>query len=148
MTEMPHDPASQRTATRATLSKEWIANQVLLDWMSAPNAPNWVNKLVTDKDLPEGHWALYALQKHVIPLLSSLQAQGDLPKKLSMVSLGCGSAHIEESLIRDFRWPIAELCGLEFDLDLRAAAKHRFEAYQHICSSFEFYDFNKSVLRN
>jgi len=102
----------QETATRTTLSEQWKEAQRRLDWMHVPNAPNWINKLVSGKDLPAGHWAHYACERHVRPLLERRLQQDPSIRGLSMVSLGCGSAHIEElyailpeNLKYDLRWP-------------------------------------------
>ena len=130
------------TATRATLAEQWHQSRCRLDWMHVPNAPNWINKLVSCKDLPDGHWAQYACESHVRPLLERRCKQDPLTRGLSMVSLGCGSAHIEETLIGSFAWPIAELKGLEYDDALRDDAAKRFARFTHICSNFDFFDFN------
>lgn len=58
-----------------------------------------------------------------------------------MVSLGCGDAHIETSLISEFGWPVGSLLGLEYDAELRKSAAGRFEA-SDTTASFEFFDFN------
>ncbi|WP_046864952.1 class I SAM-dependent methyltransferase [Microvirga massiliensis] len=125
-----------QTATRATLSEEWKASRALLDWMHAPNMANYVNKLVSGRELEEGgHWAIYAREKFV-------RALGDHRRTgLSMVSLACGAAHIEESLLQ-FGWPVSRVLGLEYDSELRRAAAERFAKIDGVEARFEFYDFN------
>ena len=126
---------SQQTATRATLSPDWVAQQVQVDWMTAPNMAEYVNKLVSGRSLPDaGHWALHALREHVGPLAQRRGA-------LSMLSLGCGNGHIEAALIHQFSWPITRLTGYEYDEALRQAATARF-AGQGPEAAFAFFDFN------
>ena len=92
------------TATRATLSEKWQNSRKLLDWMHVPGVSDYVNGLVSGKNLGSGgHWALYAKWKHLQPLANKLN------RKLKMVSLGCGSGHIEASLCNEFQWPIARV---------------------------------------
>jgi SAM-dependent methyltransferase len=137
----------QITATRTTLSKEWQENQHKIDWMHAPNMACYVNSLVSGKRLDEnGHWAIYARDKHVQLIQDRRIAemgknQGNAPQ-LNMMSLGCGSGHIEESLIKDFLWPIKSLTGLEYDSALRESASSRFSAIETCDADFEFFDFN------
>jgi SAM-dependent methyltransferase len=142
---MEEKQVQQLTATRATLSDEWKSNNLLLDWMHAPGAANSVNKMVSGKDLPTGHWAQYAKERHILPLLKRLRDSGSRQEGLRMVSLGCGSAHIEKSLISDFGWPVSILQGLEYDSELRADAQNRFKGLRDVASSFEFFDFNSSL---
>ena len=100
---------SQETATRYTLTETWQAAQQRIDWMHAPYMAEYVNSLVSGRPLHEdGHWAIYAKDKFVLPLRVKRR------HALSMVSLACGSGHIEESLL-GFGWPISELWGLEYD---------------------------------
>jgi SAM-dependent methyltransferase len=135
-TNNPLDPS---TATRTTLDASWQASRLLHDWMSAPGMPNYVNRLVSDIDLNDGgHWANYAASKFVEPMLAR---KGVLKSGLSMVSIGCGSGHIEETLIRQFDWPISHFTGLDYDAELRKSAQTRF-ADMDLDSDFEFFDFN------
>jgi SAM-dependent methyltransferase len=142
---MKETQEEQFTATRSTLADAWKSNNLLLDWMHAPGAANSVNKMVSGKDLPLGHWAQYAKERHIIPLLQRLRASGSLQDGLSMVSLGCGSGHIEKSLITDFGWPVNMLQGLEYDSALRADAQRRFSGLNDLPSAFDFFDFNSSM---
>ena len=127
----------QKTASRATLAEEWRRRQQKMDWMTAPGMASYVNSLVSGKPLHEGgHWALYAAEQHVIPLAKTRDSQ-----RLSMLSLGCGSAHIERSLIEEFRWPVDRLHGLEFDAEMRRVASESFASLD--CNAqFSFFDFN------
>jgi SAM-dependent methyltransferase len=135
----PAAEAQQVTATRATLSEDWQARQKKLDWMHAPSMASYVNQLVSGKPLSDGgHWSIYAREKHVEPLMRTVG------RKLSMVSLACGSGHIERSLLVDFQWPIGHFVGLEFDKVLRDTAEASFRTLP--CQSrFEFFDFNKPL---
>lgn len=132
----------QKTATRATLSREWRDLQTKIDWMHAPHMASYVNSLVSGKDLNAGgHWALYARDQHVIPLAEAHPSK--FPNRgLSMLSLGCGNGHIEESLISQFEWPISHLVGLEYDALLREDAAARFETIDGCNAEFYFFDFN------
>lgn len=126
----------QKTATRATLDESWQASRALLDWMHAPGMADYVNSLVSGASLNDGgHWALYANRVHLEPL------SREPGRPLSMVSLGCGSGHIEAFLCREFNWPIASLLGLEYDEQLREAAASTFSTIP-IDAAFEFLDFN------
>jgi len=125
-----------QTATRATLDEAWQASRKLLDWMHVPGMADYVNALVSGKSLNHGgHWSLYANEQHLAPLSRKLG------RALSMVSLGCGSGHIEASLIREFKWPVDRVLGLEFDEQLRLAATDTFSNIP-VDSAFEFLDFN------
>jgi SAM-dependent methyltransferase len=127
----------EETATRASLTEQWQASQSQIDWMHAPLMPNYVNGLVSGKALEDGgHWATYARSKHLIPLLRDRGTAG-----LSMVSLACGSGHIEQSLVSDFQWPLSRLTGLEYDAELRRSAVARF-AGSKVDADFSFFDFN------
>jgi SAM-dependent methyltransferase len=143
----------QITATRATLSKEWQENQYKIDWMHAPNMACYVNSLVSGKRLNEGgHWAIYARDKHV--QLIQERRIAEKPKdstnapQLTMMSLGSGSGHIEESLINDFLWPIKSLTGLEYDSALRDSAISRFRSIEACDAEFQFFDFNNTPTVN
>lgn len=126
----------EQTATRATLDPAWIAAQAQVDWMAAPYMAEYVNGLVSGRSLADqGHWALHALRQHIAPLAEKRGGS------LSMLSLGCGNAHIERALIEQFGWPIKRLVGYEYDSALREAAGVRF-ASLGIDSQFEFFDFN------
>lgn len=129
----------QETATRATLSEEWKAAAKKIDWMHAPHMAEYVNQLVSGKALAEGgHWSIYAREQHVGPLSQRLG------RELSMVSLACGSGHVERSLLVEFGWPVSRFLGLEFDQTLRSAAEGRFKTVR--CeSAFRFFDFNKPL---
>lgn len=127
---------NQETATRATLSPEWVASRQKLDWMHAPEMANYVNKLVSGRDLNDGgHWAVWANDQFVEPLSRKLG------RKLSLVSLASGAGHIEKSLI-DFGWPLKRLTGLEYDEELRAQAQRYFKDIENVESEFTFFDFN------
>ena len=133
------DKFLNQTATSYTLSREWQSLRMKTDWMSIPLMPEYVNGLVSGQSLNDhGHWSIYARDRYVIPL--SEQNNRDL----SMVSLACGSGHIEESLVREFGWPITKFLGLEFDDQLRANAIERFSSIKTCHSRFEFFDFNAS----
>lgn len=60
-----------------------------------------------------------------------------------MLSLACGSGHIEEFLISSFDWPISRFVGLEHDAELLAAARDRFAGVSRCSSDFHFFDFNR-----
>jgi SAM-dependent methyltransferase len=125
------------TATRTTLNSDWNEMRKKIDWMSAPGMAEYVNSLVSGKSLNDnGHWAHYANEMHLNPFF---ERRG---RKLDMVSLACGSGHIEASLIQSFNWPIASLLGLEYDDQLRAVAKSTFDKIEDVNSRFEFFDFN------
>ena len=126
----------QETASRATLAESWKRRQQKLDWMSAPGMADYVNALVSGKPLSQGgHWATYAASQHVEPL-AKRRTRG-----LSMLSLGCGSGHIERSLVDQFDWPIHDLLGLEFDSEMRRVAHQHF-ADSRCEARFRFFDFN------
>jgi SAM-dependent methyltransferase len=138
---MPETETEQVTATRYTLTQEWRAAQHSVDWMSAPGMAAYVNGLVSARAMEDsGHWASYACREHVRPLL---ERGVDGQQGLSMLSLGCGSGHIEASLLADFGWPIARLTGLELDERLRehAAAYFRKE-FPALQADFRYFDFN------
>ena len=63
-----------------------------------------------------------------------------------MVSMACGSAHIERALIVEFEWPISSLLGLEYDDVLRSQAREAFRSVPHCRSEFSFYDFNHALI--
>lgn len=131
---------TQETATRYTLTEAWQAAQQRIDWMHAPYMAEYVNSLVSDRPLHDnGHWAIYARDKFVLPLRANRR------HALSMVSLACGSGHIEESLL-GFGWPISELLGLEFDESLRAEASKRFQKHKPCKARFDFFDFNNDFV--
>ena len=99
----------------------------------------YVNSLVSSRSLNDnGHWAIYARDKFVLPL----RAKRGRRKSLSVVSLACGSGYIEESLL-SFGWPVGELLGLEYDEILRLEAEKRFQKHPKCKARFEFYDFNQ-----
>ena len=132
----------EETATRATLSDAWQEKLQQVDWMAAPGMADYVNGLVSGKPLVHGgHWAIYALNHHLLPLANRDQS-GQHGGRLSMLSLACGSAHIEQALISNFHWPIESLLGLEYDEALRAAATESFAAIDNCRSEFKFFDFN------
>jgi SAM-dependent methyltransferase len=133
----PPESPGRETATRYTLTRDWQELRKKIDWMSAPYMAEYVNGLVSERSLSNGgHWSLYARNKYVQPLAD--QHDGIL----QMVSLACGSGHIEESLIKEFGWPITEFLGLEYDDQLRATAEERFSQISGCQSRFEFFDFN------
>lgn len=132
------------TATRATLTDEWHQSRAKLDWMHVPLMAGYVNQMVSGKPLHDnGHWATYAAETFLRPLSDLRHGHGG-DGRLSMVSLACGNAHIEESL-RQFGWPIGRLLGLEYDSDLRRSAQDRFSALSDISSEFRFFDFNQPL---
>jgi SAM-dependent methyltransferase len=111
-----------------------------VDWMHAPTMAHYVNGLVSNKDLDQGgHWAIYAREKY----LDDFQARRG--SRLSMVSLACGSGHIEAGNITAFEWPIDTLLGLEYDAELRKSAEERFHDIEGCDAQFIFYDFNKKI---
>ena len=129
----------QITATRYTLSEEWKAAQRKIDWMSAPGMAAYVNGLVSGRAMEDGgHWASYANRQHVCPL-----AERRYGAPLNMLSLGCGSGHIEASLLGDFAWPVGRLLGLEYDEQLRAhAIAHFRRVFPAVTADFLYFDFN------
>jgi ubiquinone/menaquinone biosynthesis C-methylase UbiE len=136
---MNADSGDRQTSTRYTLDESWQDLQKKIDWMAAPTMADYVNGLVSGKPLSEnGHWALYARDQHIIPLHARCHG------KVEMVSLACGSGHIEESLIKSFNWPVSSFLGLEYDDHLRASAADRFSQITHCQSRFDFFDFNAS----
>ena len=129
--------SSQKTATRTTLSASWQERQKQVDWMHAPLMPEYVNGLVTGADLHQGgHWGLYARDRHLAPL-AERRGRG-----LRVMSLACGSGHVEEFLIGSFEWPVGHLLGLEYDVELRRSAEQRFASMEKCTSEFRFFDFN------
>ncbi len=129
--------SSHKTATRYTLAKDWQAMRDKTDWMSVPSMPDYVNGLVSGRPLSDqGHWAVYARDKYVLPMCSKRNG------RLEMVSLACGSGHIEEALVKEFDWPITRFLGLEYDDLLRASAADRFARIPGCQSRFEFFNFN------
>jgi SAM-dependent methyltransferase len=130
-------PQQEQTATRHVLTTDWQETQQKIDWMSAPTMAQYVNRLVSGRDLQaDGHWAIYARDRYILPLKMKRGAS------LSMVSLACGEGHIEEALINHFGWPIASFTGLEFDAELRKRATQRFKEIRECQSEFYFFDFN------
>lgn len=141
--EKNNTKASAETATRATLAEDWQKLQARSDWMHAPEMANYVNGLVSGKSLGEGgHWALYAMNEHIAPLIAHRKLQDETTTGLSMLSLACGSGHIEQALLADFGWPIANFTGVEYDDALRANAAQRFSKFPNCQSEFRFFDFN------
>ncbi len=134
-----------RTATRTTLSEDWQERQKQVDWMHAPLMPEYVNRLVAGRDLHTGgHWALHARDSHLQPLAERVAAlDPERADGLSMLSLACGSGHIEEFLLSSFDWPIARFVGLEHDVELLAAARGRFAEVSRCTSEFHPFDFNQ-----
>jgi SAM-dependent methyltransferase len=130
-----------KTATRYTLSHEWQELKSKIDWMHAPGMADYVNGLVSGKSLAKGgHWAEYARLNHIQPLAAK---RG---RRLSMISFACGSAHIEESLVSQFHWPISHLVGLEYDSKLRAHAEATFKQNcSDIAARFSHFDYNASL---
>ena len=136
------DLVAHETASRYTLTEEYQSLQKSLDWMNAPRMAEYVNSLVSNRPLNEdGHWAIYARDKFVLPL----REQIDRKHGLSVVSLACGSGHIEESLL-SFGWPVDELLGLEYDKKLRQEAEKRFKKYPNCISQFDYFDFNTEYI--
>lgn len=126
----------QQTATRETLTEAWRDEQSAIDWMAAPGMAEYVNGLVSNRPLNGGgHWAAYANERFVRPLADRLG------RPLRMLSLGCGSGHIEHDAIAEFGWPIDELLGLEYDETLRDAASRSFSDLS-VRAQFRFADFN------
>jgi len=141
---MPY--SDRETSTRATLSPAWQEMQQRIDWMSVPGMADYVNGLVSGKRLDQGgHWAIYARDRHVAPLLARRKVQDPACAGLTMVSMACGSAHIERALIVEFEWPISSLLGLEYDDVLRSQAREAFRSVPHCRSEFSFYDFNHDL---
>jgi SAM-dependent methyltransferase len=102
----------------------------------------YVNGMVSGKPMNQGgHWANYALNEHIIPHFKQRDPKGGA-SGLSMLTLACGSAHIEHSLLAQFQWPISRLVGLEYDSELRAAAKATLNTVSSCESEFRFFDFN------
>ncbi len=134
-----------KTATRTTLSEDWRQRQKQIDWMHAPLMPEYVNQLVAGKDLHAGgHWAIYARDSHLLPLAERVAtADSGSAEGLSMLSLACGSGHIDEFLISSFDWPISRFVGLEHDAQLLAAAREKFARVSRCRSEFHFFDFNR-----
>ncbi len=133
-----------KTATRTTLSEDWRERQKQVDWMHAPLMPEYVNQLVAGRDPHAGgHWALYARDTHLLPLAERVTGESGSADGLSMLSLACGSGHIEEFLIASFDWPISRFVGLEHDTQLLAAARDRFSRVSRCRSDFQFFDFNR-----
>ena len=125
-----------KTATGYTTTEEWEVMNKKIDWMMAPTMAEYVNGMVSEKPLNNGgHWAVYAKDKFVMPLFQK-------KRRLSMVSLACGSGHIEESLIKDFNWPISRFVGLEYDDSLRINAAERFKSIPTCDTTISFFDFN------
>ena len=118
-----------------------------LDWMHAPYMAPYVNGMVSGRQMEDGgHWAVYAERQHVRPMLDRVKRGIFRKPGLSMVSLGCGSGHIETSLIRDFNWPISSLLGLEYDDALRAHAAAQFQEHlPAVSSAFRHFDFNNPI---
>jgi SAM-dependent methyltransferase len=116
------------TATRYTLSEEWRAMREKVDWMHAPGMAAYVNGMVSGRSMEDGgHWAAYAKREHV-EVLFNKRKRGIFPKpRLSMLSLGCGSGHIESSLLGQHEWPVSRLVGLEYDERLRSHAAEHFK---------------------
>ncbi len=138
--------AEAKTATRTTLTQEWRERQKQVDWMHAPLMPEYVNQLVAGQDLHAGgHWALYARDKHLRPLAERRAARGvpGAADGLSMLSLACGSGHVDEYLITALDWPISRFVGLEYDSKLLAAARQKFADVSRCRSEFHFFDFNR-----
>ncbi|WP_029011111.1 class I SAM-dependent methyltransferase [Azospirillum halopraeferens] len=133
-----------RTATRATLTDEWKQRQAKVDWMHAPQMAPYVNGLVSGRAMEDGgHWSAYACNLHVRPLYERRRASGaDGGTGLSMLAVGCGTAHIERSLVEAFRWPVSRLVGLEYDDALRAAAAASFAELPEVDATFRHFDFN------
>ncbi len=131
--------ADQKTATRVTLTSEWKERQKNVDWMHAPLMAEYVNELVSGTDLHAGgHWALYARDRHLFPLVERAAGDG-----LSMLSLACGAGQIEEFLISSFGWPVTRFVGLEYDSRLLDEARKRFSSIDSCHSEFHFFDFNR-----
>lgn len=137
----------QVTATRYTLTEEWKAAQQKVDWMSAPGMAPYVNGLVSGRAMEDGgHWAAYACREHVRPLLERKKRSLFNKPRLSMLSLGCGSGHIESSLLREHAWPVSRLLGLEYDERLRAhAAAHFSSGFPELAVEFRHFDFNHPI---
>ena len=138
----------QITATRHTLSEEWKSMRQKVDWMAAPGMADYVNGMVSGKALNNnGHWALYALARHIEPLFQKRSNELGLFRtkpKLSMLSLGCGSCHIEAGLFAEFNWPITRFVGAEYDQHLRDHAAQCFsKRFPNIDAELTFFDFNK-----
>lgn len=126
----------QKTATRFTLENDWIKQRKKIDWMGVPGMSDYVNGLVTGRLLKNGgHWANYVRDAHLIPLKEMLG------RELTMLSLGCGDAHIDAAMIKEFHWPIISLTGLEFDEKLREQAQRNFQDVANE-TQFLFFDFN------
>ena len=134
----------RKTSTRATLSTDWQEMQKRTDWMAAPGMADYVNGMVSAKPLAEGgHWAIYAREQHVSRLLADRQiSTSSINGGLSMMSLACGSGHIEYSLLNQFEWPISYFLGLEYDDQLRSHAEQSFKNLSQCQSEFRFFDFN------
>lgn len=135
----------RKTATRASLNRDWQELQTKTDWMHAPLMADYVNGLVSGRSLHEqGHWAIYARDTHLQPLADRRREDSSaFEKGLSMLSLACGSGHIEHFLIETLEWPIDRFVGLEFDTELLAAARNRFSGLPRCESEFDFFDFNR-----
>lgn len=129
------------TASRNALSEGWELRRKLLDFMAVPGMASYVNGLVSGKSLNErGHWAAYAADNFVIPLSKKLG------RPLRMITLGCGKATIERSLVQTHGWPIRELVGFEYDEALRRAAQAAWSEVPQVSTRFTFFDFNAPVI--
>ncbi|MEM8993169.1 MAG: class I SAM-dependent methyltransferase [Acidobacteriota bacterium] len=127
----------QKTATRTTLDASWQERQKKVDWMHAPKMAEYVNGMVSQKDLhANGHWGIHARDQHLKPLAD---AKG---RGLRMMTLASGSGHVEEFLIGSLHWPVEHMLGLEYDVELRRHAAKRFANIEGCTSEFRFFDFN------
>ncbi|MFM0381953.1 class I SAM-dependent methyltransferase [Paraburkholderia dipogonis] len=136
------------TATRYTLSEEWKAMREKVDWMHAPGMAAYVNGLVSGRSMDDGgHWAAYARREH-IEVLFNKRKRAILPKPcLHMLSLGCGSGHIESSLLGQHQWPVSRLVGLEYDERLRSHAAAHFEReFPKVEAEFRHFDFDHPMV--
>jgi len=132
---------SEQSASRYTLTQEWQELQKRVDWMNIPTMADYVNGIVSGKDLSaDGHWAIYARDIYLYNL------QETMGKPLSMVSIACGNGHIEEALLTQFNWPVVHFLGLEFDAELRKSAAEKFNKIRGCSSEFSFFDFNDDKL--
>jgi SAM-dependent methyltransferase len=137
------DDEQAQSATRTTLSEDWQRLQASYDWMTVPGMADYVNSQVSGKKLSEcGHWAIYANHEYLQSLLIKRKENDSDFSGLSMLSLACGSGHIETSLLDQFKWPIKYFTGLEYDDALREKASENFSNIRSCKSNFKFFDFN------
>jgi SAM-dependent methyltransferase len=138
---METDPAV--STWRQALAENWEEMRGLTDWMGIPAMHDHVAELHTGAiRTVGGDWVDHSMVRHLLPLVRQLAIRdGDPDRKLSLVSFGCGTGHIEQAVLKR-GWPIGRIVCREYDPALLDRARTNL---QGLCPDQDFqpFDYNR-----